>query len=751
MMAEIMQIYGFALEAAMAAFESLRNSAPEPMFLVGVYAIGLYGTLVLHQLRAQLSLGPLLAWSGLLTFLIWQLSQIGWWVDWRGLKFNAGLLALVPAVLSGMVAVYASDGVRAARAYLLVLVCAAALGISYAFFLGGLSQVTSIPSFFVMPLYSHFCMGVSLLIAAVLTAIGFDLAQKLHRYLAMPFGFILGFAAFLPLYSLMAYGWPSAQINILAEAKEYFYVAIPAGIVLGFYGIRAARRDEMMPARPLAGILHYKKEASVADQSILDAREQIAELKQLNQALRREEDLRHMQMQHSPLAMIEVDRNNRIVRFNDAAAALAGRPLVAGMALGEAFGPLDGFLSDPVLHAKRFGKYLCEIPSDEGAMRSIEFTVVCFGDRMNQNYSILAEDVSAREQDQRRKMLSERVRGIHKTGRVIHHDFSNLLLAIQSHLNILGKKLADHQDPELQFTIEAISNASVRGKDMLQQFGAGQVLQHPELRPQDLRRLIEEAARILSPQARQQNIRIELDLHDNLLVEVDSSQILRVLLNLITNSIRAMPRGGHIVIRSKAEGQGVSLLIQDSGIGMSEEQLAQVFDPGFSTKGQGQGGLGLAISYLITEAHGGKLGLESKPGKGTLATLWLPLLSNKEAVANDVVPRGLTSSLGGESVLLLLRDDGMRQKIAEQLQSAGCEVAELQDHEELQAVLSESPSLWTVLIRGKEYNLPPQLWHQCRYLCDVVLDPSGMDPPRIKPSSRSKMTVQDLQNLLQAA
>ncbi|MBW2009909.1 MAG: sensor histidine kinase, partial [Deltaproteobacteria bacterium] len=80
---------------------------------------------------------------------------------------------------------------------------------------------------------------------------------------------------------------------------------------------------------------------------------------------------------------------------------------------------------------------------------------------------------------------------------------------------------------------------------------------------------------------------------------------------------------GTITVQTEAVAGGVEIRINDEGVGMREEELMHIFEPFYTTRERGSG-LGLAISYKIVAAHKGEIRAESKPGKGTTFTVWLP-------------------------------------------------------------------------------------------------------------------------------
>jgi signal transduction histidine kinase len=105
---------------------------------------------------------------------------------------------------------------------------------------------------------------------------------------------------------------------------------------------------------------------------------------------------------------------------------------------------------------------------------------------------------------------------------------------------------------------------------------------------------------------------------------VDSDFINRILYNLLTNAVQAMPNGGNLTIRAYKENGDTLLSIKDTGVGIAEDAKDKLFTPMFTTKSKGQG-FGLAVIKRMTEALGGTVGFESQEGKGTTFTVRFPL------------------------------------------------------------------------------------------------------------------------------
>jgi len=109
-------------------------------------------------------------------------------------------------------------------------------------------------------------------------------------------------------------------------------------------------------------------------------------------------------------------------------------------------------------------------------------------------------------------------------------------------------------------------------------------------------------------------------------ITADFDQLQQVCTNLIMNAIQAMPEGGELTIRTSTDNAQVKIEVQDTGVGISPENMRKLFTPFFTTKREVKGvGLGLAVSYGIIQRHKGKIEVQSKEGEGTTFTVYLPL------------------------------------------------------------------------------------------------------------------------------
>jgi signal transduction histidine kinase len=150
----------------------------------------------------------------------------------------------------------------------------------------------------------------------------------------------------------------------------------------------------------------------------------------------------------------------------------------------------------------------------------------------------------------------------------------------------------------------------------------------PVRRPVAARRLIDESLRSMDHLFRQTAVELVLDVPEDAEVAVDAELVKQVFMNLILNAVQAMEEGGGTltVTAGEAVDEGRSFVrfrFRDTGRGMTEDVRRRVFNPFFSTKDRGTG-LGLALVHNIVRAHGGRVDVDSAPGRGAVLTVLLP-------------------------------------------------------------------------------------------------------------------------------
>jgi signal transduction histidine kinase len=165
-----------------------------------------------------------------------------------------------------------------------------------------------------------------------------------------------------------------------------------------------------------------------------------------------------------------------------------------------------------------------------------------------------------------------------------------------------------------------------------------------KLTPLDLRPLIQEVARALRPQIARKGQRLTLELAEALPAVVgDADRIRQILTNLLSNALKYTPSGGRITITAREDAGCVRVAVQDTGVGLTPDEQAQLFTPFFRaqhdpTQRVGGTGLGLAITRALVELHGGAITVTSAPGQGSTFSVTLPTPQAPEDTAGGPAP-----------------------------------------------------------------------------------------------------------------
>jgi signal transduction histidine kinase len=246
---------------------------------------------------------------------------------------------------------------------------------------------------------------------------------------------------------------------------------------------------------------------------------------------------------------------------------------------------------------------------------------------------------------------SEKLAAVGRLAAAVAHEINNPLEAIKNALYLLVRRVPE-DDPNRRF-LEIANKETTRVSNIIRQM-LGMYRAPTRMTPTDVNAVIDEAVGLLERQMRQRQVRIEANLDRSLpRLPASADQLKQVFLNLFLNAQEAMPHGGTVRVTSRPApesdpefilaGRHVLIQVQDSGSGISEENLRHIFEPFFSTKGEGKGtGLGLWVSQEIIQRHGGQMKVRSRAGRGTTFTITLPIggATVAEGAAAGVRPGG---------------------------------------------------------------------------------------------------------------
>ena len=247
-------------------------------------------------------------------------------------------------------------------------------------------------------------------------------------------------------------------------------------------------------------------------------------------------------------------------------------------------------------------------------------------------HAIILRDITESRRTEQQTIESERLNALTLLAAGVAHEIGNPLNSLNIHLQLIereARKLDGAKGAELQESVEVARAEINRLDSIISQFLRAIRPTRPQLRPENINTIVEEAVRFFALEIKDRDIVVEQELRSDLpLLELDRDQIKQAFYNVIKNSFEAMKSRGILRIRTDLDESHVIVRFTDTGGGISAENLSRVFEPYFTTKTSGTG-LGLLIVRRIVREHGGELSIESSEGKGLTLTIRLPHIDRR--------------------------------------------------------------------------------------------------------------------------
>jgi PAS domain S-box-containing protein len=313
------------------------------------------------------------------------------------------------------------------------------------------------------------------------------------------------------------------------------------------------------------------------------------------------------------------------------------------------------------------------------------------------------------------KKLEEQIRQSQKMESIgtlaggIAHDFNNILGIILGNTELALDDVP--KSTSIRQNLEEVRTAILRAKNVIRQLLSFARKTKLEKKPINILPIVRESLKLL-----RSSIPTSIDIRQNIPEDIgtilaDPTQINQILINLCTNAEHAMPEGGIIEITLKnielvetaaaklpalEPGRYINLTVSDTGHGISQEKIDRIFDPYFTTKEVDKGtGLGLSVVHGIVKEHNGLITVESEPGKGTVFSIFLPIVEEEAVVEEDTDE---TLPNGDERVLFIDDEESIVNLARQRLEMLGYKVEATTNPIEALALFHSKPDQFDLVI-----------------------------------------------------
>jgi len=400
----------------------------------------------------------------------------------------------------------------------------------------------------------------------------------------------------------------------------------------------------------------------------------ITEKKNREKEQKKQESLFEKIFNTLPLGIWIADKNGKLLRGNPEGIRIWGAephvdPSEYGIfkarrhPSGEEIAPDEWALAHTLTHGATIIDEMIEIDAfDEVKRIVLNSTIPVLNDNNEiQAAIVINNDITERKDLEDKLRRAQKIEAIGVLAGGIAHDFNNILFPIIGFAEMSIEDLPE--DNPVRENLEDILQGAKRARDLVKQILSFSTQVELKQKATHLKSLIEEAIKLLRP-AVPSNIEIKLDLPEKeIFILANATEIHEVIINLCTNAYHAMEKkGGTLTISLNmtepiseldlSSGEYCCLSIKDTGSGIPPDILDHIFNPYFTTKEQGKGtGLGLSVSHGIVKSHNGAINIKSKPDKGTIVNVFLPITSKNTPLPETKI--NLEQKSGKESILFV--------------------------------------------------------------------------------------------------
>ena len=264
----------------------------------------------------------------------------------------------------------------------------------------------------------------------------------------------------------------------------------------------------------------------------------------------------------------------------------------------------------------------------DGGLQHLRVSTSFFDGDTQSGLVLVVRDVSELKRMEWEIFQVEKMTALGRLAASVAHEVRNPLGAIDIQLQLLEEDLGELDSGLTEQLLVRLNIAQTEMKRIdriVHNFLRFSRTPKLHLRQLSINDVVRHVFELVSPEAREREVLLRLDLSDDLAVtNGDEDQLAQAVLNLTVNAFQSMATGGEFVARTLMEAGQVCLLLEDTGCGIPEEEVDRIFEFYYTTKDEGTG-LGLSIAQRIIYQHGGHIDVESRPEAGTTFRLYLPV------------------------------------------------------------------------------------------------------------------------------
>ncbi len=278
-----------------------------------------------------------------------------------------------------------------------------------------------------------------------------------------------------------------------------------------------------------------------------------------------------------------------------------------------------------VEEVRRGYKVRLNLPDAQLRLLNVMLAPFISPENFNMGTLLIFDDITQKVRLEGQLQQAERLSSIGLFAAGIAHEVNTPLAGISSYAQMLLDETVEG-DPNREL-LEKIEQQSFRASEILNNLLNFARFSDRDFEEVNLNTLMLDTLSLLEHQFRKSAVEVDLDFEPTLPKTLgNGGKLQQVFMNLFLNARDAMPSGGRLRLSSRRVNSELLIQIQDSGGGISREDIQRIYDPFFTTKAVGEGtGLGLSVTYGIIQEHSGKISVDSVPGKGTTFSLYFPL------------------------------------------------------------------------------------------------------------------------------